>query len=154
MWRANPAIVSCVAAAALVVSCSSPSGGPLDAREIREATVVQFSYEAVNPESVRIPADGNVTWVNLAPETVGFVVFPASIASSFRCADLAPYFARAANVYRSLPLTDMESRRVQLPCSLAPGSYDYEIWLTGAGLGEEFDPGQPQQVLRAKIVVD
>jgi hypothetical protein len=154
MSRADLGMIACVAAAALLLSCSSPSGGASGAGAFREPTVVQFSYQAVTPETVRIATDGNLTWTNLAPETAAYVVFPASIAASFRCTDLHPYFSRTANLYRSLPLTGMESRRVQLPCSLAPGSYDYEIWITGSGLGEEFDPGAPQQVLRAKIIVE
>jgi len=116
--------------------------------------VVQFSYQAVDPETVRIPTDGNVTWVNMAPDTRAFVVFPASIASAFGCKDLLPYFSRTANVYRSLPLTGVQSERVQLPCPLAPGSYAYEIWLTGAGFGEEFSADAPGQILRARIVVE
>jgi hypothetical protein len=108
----------------------------------------------VDPETVRIPADGNVTWVNTAADTRGFVVFPASIASGFRCRDLRPYFTRAASVYRSLPITVTESDHVELPCSLAPGSYDYEIWLLGVGFGTESDPDRPEQILRAKIVVE
>ena len=136
---------------ALLLSCTGAMGG---AGAYREPIVVQFSYEAVQPETVRIPADGNLTWLNAAPETQAFVVFPASIASSFRCDDLRPYFTKAADVYRSLPLTGSETERVQLPCALAPGTYDYEIWLVGAGLAAEFDGSGPQRVLRAKIVVE
>ena len=43
---------------------------------------------------------------------------------------------------------------MQLPCSLARGTYDYEIWLQGAGVGGEYDADQPSQILRAKIVVE
>ena len=154
MSRANVATVSCVAAAALLVSCSSPSGGAPGAFEVREPAVVQFSYQAVDPQTVRISGDGNVRWVNIADDALGFVVFPASIASGFRCNDLKPYFSRTANVYRSLPITGMESERVELPCPLAPGTYDYEIWLVSAGLGVEVDDVEPQQILRAKIVVE
>jgi len=154
MSRANRITVSCVAAAALLVACSSILGGAPGAGGYREPTVVQFSFEAVNPQTVRIPASGNVTWENLAADTRGFVVFPASIASAFRCDDLHPYFTRMESVYRSLPLTDEESERVQLPCPLAPGSYDYEIWLMGSGFGVDFGDGKPEHVLRAKIVVE
>jgi len=154
MSRANLARVSCVAAATLVVSCSSTSGGAPGAGEVREHAVVQFSYEAVDPETVSIPADGNVTWVNMAPDTRGFVVFPANIASAFGCKDLHPYFSRTGDVYRSLPITGMQSERVQLPCPLASGSYTYEIWLTGSGLGEESAADEPEQILRARIVVE
>jgi len=154
MSRANVATVSCVAAAVLLASCSSTSGGALGAGEAREPAVVHFSYEAVNPETVRITADGNVTWVNMAPDTRGFVVFPASIASGFRCDDLHPYFSKTANVYRSLPITGTQSERVELPCPLAPGTYDYEIWLMGSGFGVESGADEPEQILRAKIVVE
>lgn len=145
-------IVSCAAAAALLVACSGASGllgGPYV-----EPALVQFSYRVVTPQTVRIAAAGNVTWENTAPETFGFVILPAIIASSFRCADLHPYFVKNETVYRSLPLTDEESERVQLPCSLAPGSYDYEIWLFGAGFGELSADRAPDQILRAKIVVE
>jgi hypothetical protein len=81
------------------------------------------------------------------------VILPASIAASFRCQDLGPYFSKIENVYRSLPITDDESERVQLPCPLAPGSYDYEIWLLGSGFGDEVESDAPQTVLRARIVV-
>jgi hypothetical protein len=150
--------IACVAAAALLAACSSPSGVAAGDAWSREHAVVSFSYEAVDPETARIAPDGNVTWVNLEQDARGFVVFPASIASSFACDDLEPYFrkvvAKAADVYRSLPITATQSERVRLPCSLAPGSYDYEIWLQGSGVGEEFDAGQPEQILRAKIVVE
>jgi hypothetical protein len=153
MSRANAARVVHIAAA-LLVSCSNTSGGPPGAGGYREPSVVQFSYQAVIPETVRIPADGNLTWVNTAADTSGTVVFPASIAASFRCPDLRPYFSKAADVYRSLPITDTQSERVQLPCRLAPGTYDYEIWLRGSGFGEESDAARPDQILRARIVVE
>ncbi len=73
---------------------------------------------------------------------------------SFHCSDLRPYFVKMDTVYRSLPLLGVESERVQLPCALAPGSYDYEIWMFGAGFGKEFNDGRPQQILRGKIVVE
>ena len=43
---------------------------------------------------------------------------------------------------------------MQLPCPLAPGSYDYEIWLVEGGLAAEVAPGRPEQILRAQIVVE
>ena len=151
MSRTDPIPLTCLAAAAFFLSCSGTSGGLLGG-PYREPTLVQFSYEAVNPQTVSIPPDGNVTWQNNAPETRGFVVFPASIASV--CRDLNPSFVRMESVYRSRPLVDGSSEPVQLPCSLAPGSYDYEIWLIGAGFGSGFDQGRPEKILRAKIVVE
>jgi hypothetical protein len=151
MSSGKVATVSCVAA--VLASCSSPPGGA-PAGLSGEQAVVQFSYAAVEPQTVRIAVDGSVTWMNIAQDTRGFVVFPASIASSFRCEDLHPYFSRTAAGYRSLPITAVESERVELPCALAPGTYDYEIWLMGAGFGTEFGAGEPERILRAKIVVE
>jgi hypothetical protein len=143
--------LSGVALAALLLACAGSSkllGGPWV-----EPEVVQFSYLEVTPETVQIPPGGNVTWVNNADETRGFVVFPASIASAFQCTDLRPYFERAGDLYRSLELMDEESERVQLPCALAPGTYPYEIWLFGAGFGKGFDLAGPEKRLTGKIVV-
>jgi hypothetical protein len=154
MSRASLATFSCVAAAAFAVSCAGAPGGTWGTGEAAQPTVVQFSYQAVNPQTVRITADGNVSWVNDATDTRGFVVFPVTIASSFRCKDLHPSFTRTPSGYQSLPITGMQSERVQLPCALAPGSYDYEIWLTGSGFGAESDETRPAQILRAKILVE
>jgi hypothetical protein len=152
------------AAAALSVSCSSMSGDVSEAEGIvsqAEAqakagqTLVTFNYFAVKPEVVRIPANGNVSWVNEAPETVGFVVFPLSVAAKFRCTDLKPYFNRVGDVYQSHQLLTVQSEDVRLPCALAPGTYDYEIWLMGAGSGSEANStNTPEQKLRAQIVVE
>jgi hypothetical protein len=93
-----------------------------------------------------------VVWENTAPDTRGFIVFPVSIAESFRCSDLGPSFSRTLNDYRSLPIGGMQGDRVGLPCALAPGSYDYEVWIVGGGFGDEIT-GDPQ-VLHATIVVE
>jgi hypothetical protein len=151
MTTARLATQSRVAAVALLVSCAGAPGGAPGADQ---PTVVQFSYRAVNPHTARIPSAGNVNWVNIAPDTRGFVVFTASIASSFRCKDLQPIFSKTPEGYQSLPITGMQSERVQLPCALAPGSYDYEIWLTGSGFEKESTGTRPAQILRAKIVVE
>jgi hypothetical protein len=154
MPRVHAAVGSGLAAVVLVAACATPSGTAPESEWSRGLAVVKFSYRAVAPETVRITADGNVTWVNAAPDTRAFVVFPASIASDFRCADLRPYFSRSADTYRSIPITAVQSAQLQLPCSLAPGSYDYEIWIEGTGLGAVSDAGKPERVLRARIVVD
>lgn len=146
-------LVSCLAAAVLLVSCTGSSGGLLGG-PYSEPTLVQFSYDAITPQTVRIAPDGNVRWENNADDARGFVILPESMTPSFHCSDLRPYFVKMDTVYRSLPLLGVESERVQLPCALAPGSYDYEIWMFGAGFGKEFNDGRPQQILRGKIVVE
>jgi hypothetical protein len=146
-------VATCAIASAFAVSCSGLPGRTPDTGGPREHAVVQFTESAVAPETVRITPDGNVNWVSTAAEYTGFVVFPASVASSFTCDDLRPDFSKIPEGYRSLPLTDYASERVELPCPLVPGSYDYEIWLIGAGLGQAYDGYRPERKLRGQIVV-
>ncbi len=137
------------ALAALFVSCATPG-----ADEPRKHAVVQVSFESLRPETVRIPADGNVTWVNLAPDSRAFVVFPETASPAFTCGeDLDPYFRKIPGGYQSLPITDFESRIVRLPCALKPGSHAYEIWIMGAGLGQT-DASGPERKLQGKIIVE
>ena len=118
-----------------------------------EIVVVQFDYDGLKPESVQIAPDGNVRWVNLVADSSGFVVFPTSISESFSCGrDLKPYFAPIEGGYQSLAITSFEPRRVQLPCSLESGTYGYEVWIMGAGLGETTT--NPQRKLSGTIVVE
>jgi hypothetical protein len=42
---------------------------------------------------------------------------------------------------------------VELPCPLAPGTYDYEVWIVGAGFGEADEP-RPERKLPGQIVVE
>lgn len=147
----------CVWATALLVACSSTSGKMPGAAAADEPTVVRFSYDAVKPPTVSIRSDGHLKWVNTAPDTTAVVVFPAAMASQFRCADLGPYFSKSQDVYRSLPLAgsdvEIDAATVDLPCALDPGSYDYQIWFMGTGFGMEGTNAQPEQILRAKIIV-
>ena len=152
----NPlATVSCVAAAALLLSCASVDSFVRTADEAQPATRVQFTYQAVNPVTVTIAPTGNVQWENLSLDAVGFVIFPANIVSSLRCTELRPYLTKLENGdFRSPPISNsMASETAKLPCSLAPGTYDYEVWLMGQGFGEEGFSAEPQQVLHARIVV-
>lgn len=152
MARANPIVRAGIAALLPLLACASPSGG--GGGGVGSPSVVRFSSEAVTPPTVTIASDGNVRWVNTAADSRGVVVFPASVATRFRCSDLGPYFTRAPDGIRSLPIGDFESSTVQLPCPLAPGSYDYEIRLFGAGFGVEGEDVEPTRVLRARIVVE
>jgi hypothetical protein len=149
VWK-TALVVASVALAAPFLSCASTPGSGGSGQN----AIVNFSFDALNPKTVRIPADGNITWVNIAPDSRGFVVFPASIAQSFTCGEnLQPYFRKIAGGFQSLPIGGVESNHVQLPCSLAPGSYDYEIAIMGAGLGETFE-SSPERKLPGTIVVE
>ena len=146
---------SCVVTALLLLSCSGTSGGSPGAGSAREHVVVEFSGFAVNPKTVHLTPDGNLRWVNVGPDYSGYIVFPTSISQAFTCGDdLQPYFSKTDKGYVSLPITGDTSERVQLPCPLAPGSYDYEIWLMGTGFGSEYDYGRPERALAGKIVVE
>lgn len=142
-------------AIALLGACASAESMWRDAEAASAATRVEFSYQAVTPETVTIAPGGNVTWENTALDVVGFVIFPGSISQHLACTDYRPYLTKLTDGrFRSPPLANGVSERAQLPCALAPGSYDYEIWLMGEGFGiSGGDVITPQQVLRAKLVV-
>ena len=148
-------IVFCAASAALLGACASSESMWRDAEAASAATRVEFSYQAVNPETVTIAPGGNVEWFNTALDVIGFVIFPGSIAEHLSCTDYRPYLTKLTDGrFRSPPLANGVSERAQLPCALAPGSYEYEIWLMGEGFGiSGGDVITPQQVLRAKLVV-
>jgi len=149
MWQTVIFSVFLVLAAPLLSYASDDAVG-----DVRPNAIVDFSFYELSPKTVHIPADGNITWVNLAPDSLGFVVFPASIAQSFSCGEnLQPYFRKIEGGFQSLPITSSEPDRVQLPCSLAPGSYDYEIAITGAGSGEN-DEADAERKLPGTIVVE
>lgn len=152
MPRIDLVVASCVAAGVLLASCAEVPGARSGSGLEAPATVVQFSYDKVEPATVHIRADARVAWENIAQDTNGYVVLPASIAASFRCSDLGPAFSRTSNDYRSVPIAGMQGDQVSLPCALAPGRYDYEILLVGTGFGDEA-PMRPT-VLRATIVVE
>jgi hypothetical protein len=141
--------LACAGLALSLVSCATGSGSDPG----RAHAVVQFSYAAVKPETVRIPTDGTVTWINVAADSRGVIVFPASTSSGSTCGEnLRPDFQEVSGAYQSRPIEHFESAPVQLPCPLEPGTYPYEIWLRGTGLGETIVEG-PERKLRATIVV-
>jgi hypothetical protein len=149
MWKTTLFVASVALAAPFLSCASAPGSGGSGQNEI-----VNFSFDELSPKTVHIPADGNITWVNLAPDSRGFVLLPTSIAKSFSCGDdLRPYFEKVEGGYESLPIDSFEPRRVQLPCPLAPGVYDYEIRLMNAGLAET-GSASAKRKLDGKIVVE
>jgi hypothetical protein len=149
MWK-TALFVATIALAAPFLSCASAPGSGGSGQN----AIVNFSFDELNPKTVHISADGNITWVNLAPDSRGFIVFPASIAQSFTCGEkLEPYFRRIEGGFQSLPIANVEPNHVQLPCPLAPGSYDYEIAIMGAGLGQTGETS-PERKLPGTIVVE
>lgn len=136
-----------IALAGLLASCASspdPSGSG-------EPAVVRFSFEGVTPQTVEVPAGGNVGWVNEAPDATGYVVLPSSVASSESCDDVGPDFRESPGGYRSVAIQPFEEEPVLMPCPLPPGEYDYEILVTGTGLGEGVGGGP---TLHGRIVVE
>lgn len=144
-------LIVCTLSAALLVSCANGMGS---SGGMNEPLRIQFSGTGLQPETARIPADGNVTWVNQALEYRGIVVLPASMGASFTCSDLRPTFERVSAGYQSLAITQEDPENVTLPCALRPGTYPYELWLFGQGLGELSDDAVPARKLRGTLVVE
>jgi hypothetical protein len=153
MSKTHPSVVSYVAIAALLGACASVDSFVKTADEAIAPTTVQFTYDAVSPQTVTLAPGGNVTWVNNALDVVGFVVFQGSIASSLRCQELRPYLTRLeSGEFRTQPITGVVTEQAKLPCALAPGRYDYQVWLMGEGFGDEGIGSAPQKVLHGTIV--
>ena len=150
--RRATGVFACAGLAVLAASCASSLGPP--------RRVVQFNLEQLIPDPVRIREDGNVTWVNLAPETAGYIIFPATRALEKSCGgDFSASYQRMGEGYQSLPVeSGPKSRRLQLPCRLQPGEYTYEVWLESVGLGatvgeRRIRPG-PKHRLTGTIIVE
>jgi len=119
-----------------------------------DTVYIRFAFDSIDPVSAHIGKDQDVQWVNLAEDSAGRVVFPASIASKFECADLAPMFERVEETYQSLRIEGTMSEPVTLPCPLAAGSYDYEIWVYSVGDEISGDEMLPSNKFRAVLVVE
>ena len=141
----------CVALAAHGVSCAAnPVAGPTG------HTLVQVSFTGLSPETVQIPSDGNITWVNGSADSSAIVVLPASMGASFTCAELGPVFRQTAEGYESLPILSQwspQTERVELPCALRPGRYDYSVRIQNSGLAQTEAAG-PGRTLSGVIVVE
>lgn len=155
MSKLHASVLSGVMAAVLLVACASVDSFVKQADEASAPVVVHFNYDAVEPATVTIPSDGNVMWINDSLDDIAFVIFPSRIAASLRCTELRPYLTKLQDGrYRSPPLTGTVTERAQLPCTLAPGTYDYQVWLMGNGFGfEGAESVKPQKALRATLVV-
>ena len=149
MARLVSGFAASLALAVIASSCASTTHSGGSGRN----AIVHFSFDELSPQTVRIPADGNVHWVNEAVESRGFVVFPASIGRAFRCGEeLGPYFRKVEGGFRSLPIDSYEPRRVQLPCPLAPGRYDYEVVITNTNRGQTAESGAGRKLVGTIVV--
>lgn len=143
-------VILCATLGLLLSACAATN----PSTESGRVALVQFSYDGLKPAVVHITPDGNIKWVNLAPDSQGVIVFPDSISTSFSCGGaLEPYFVPTEDGYRSLPIASFEPNRVELPCSLEAGTYDYEMWIMGKGFGD-FGAASAQRRLPGKIVVE
>ncbi len=142
---------------ATALSCASSGASPSSipgAGFEGEVVFVRFNFGSVDPVSAQAAKNRNVQWVNLAQDVAGQVVFPASIASSFECgSDLAPMYEKVGETYRSLHIEGTMGARVTLPCPLAVGNYDYEIWLYGIGDGMVGGATVPVNKFSAKLII-
>jgi hypothetical protein len=126
---------------------------PVTTNKPRKNVMVQFTQASVHPSVARVLPGGNIVWINYADSSAGAVVFDESIKESFTCSDLRPLFSKVAAGYQSIPITSAGGENVSLPCPLKPGTYDYQIYLGGGGMGG-IGIDDPQITLPAKIVVE
>jgi hypothetical protein len=134
----------------LSLCCAAPTTTPTPPQQ---HAMVEFSFDSLSPASVKLTAGGNVEFVNRGEDMTGVVVLPAETAAGLACGErVGPMFRKTDAGLASLPIDDADESRVQLPCSLAPGTYSYEIWIFGAGLGEVVEGALKK--LPGKIIVE
>jgi hypothetical protein len=134
MPRTTLVLLAC-AFASLLPGCSTTSGSAATEPEAE----VRFDYDAVHPETVRIQPGSAIVWTNIAPDTRAVIVFPATTpAAMFSCAGNVDFQKTRAG-YSSRPIDPDRPNPVRLPCPLASGTYPYEVWITGTGLGATVD---------------
>jgi hypothetical protein len=137
-----PLVASALSLCGLLACASATTG------EAPRRVIVEFTFESIRPQTARITPDTSVRWVNLAPDTEGFVLFPATSCSG----DVGRHYRETAAGYQSLAVADFEPMDVGLPCRLSAGEHEYEILITGTGLGAT-DGGRAGHKLNGTLVV-
>ena len=117
--------------------------------------MVQFTDTTLHPTTAQLLAGGTVSWVNYASLYDGSIVFPPATVAGFTCSDLRPDWGKTADGAQSIPITmGAAANDLEIPCPLAPGSYDYEVWLFSPGVGDPSGLDEPEARMQGRIVVE
>jgi|ETNmetMinimDraft_26_1059896.scaffolds.fasta_scaffold168649_1 hypothetical protein len=116
--------------------------------EVRSHRVVQINNMKLAPEVAEVSgADNSVVWTNWS-NNVASVHFPASMKSAFTCDELRPQFVLSGDRIESVEVLG-GNESLATPCPLKPGSYSYEVWLSGSRMQRE----NPHLKIQGKIEV-
>ena len=151
----NRQIIAAAASAALLLGPATAWSGDDEGHHKRKHHVVTIGNMEVHPKVIQLPKDEVVVWVNYSDETAQ-IAFPEGDAQKFTCPNLKPTFHRSGD--GKLVSRGIGSLEFALPCRLAPGSYDYEVYLSSgfggmaAGIGDTA-VDDPERTFQGKIVV-
>jgi len=70
------------------------------------------------------------------------------MANAFVCKDLRPQFVLSGDRIESVQALG-DNENLSTPCALKPGSYEYEVWLSGSRMDRE----NPQLKIKGRIEV-
>jgi hypothetical protein len=138
-----------VCASLLLGACAGGAGRAGDDDQV----VVKFDDRRIEPAAARVARGRQVRWFSTSGDFGGRVVFPQNIESSSSCDGLGPGFHLIEGQYVS-DFIQMDGRQVEIPCTLDPGRYAYEIRIYGVGFGGERDPAQVENRLRGELIVE
>ena len=124
------------------------SGCASNPGEANSHKVVQINNMNLAPKVVQVSGSKNsIAWTNWS-SSVASVQFPASMASAFVCSDLRPQFVLSGDRIESVQALG-DNENLATPCALKPGSYEYEVWLSGSRMDRE----NPQLKIKGRIEV-
>ena len=124
------------------------SGCASNPGEANSHKVVQINNMSLAPKVVQVSGSKNsIAWNNWS-SSVASVQFPASMADAFVCKDLRPQFVLSGDRIESVQALG-DNENLATPCSLKPGSYEYEVWLSGSRMDRE----NPQLKIKGRIEV-
>lgn len=150
VWRSALAVV---ALALAVGGCAQPSWQQQDTTDKpRIHVMIRFDDTTIQPDVARIKAGGTVSWVTYTTEYHGSVVLPPGVRQDLHC-DVRPDFMEiSGGGLQSIPIGG-DDDDLDLPCPLKPGTYDYQIFLQGAGgLGQGLQ--NPEVTMKGSIIVE
>jgi hypothetical protein len=110
-----------------------------------EHHLVRIGSNALHPETLTLGPNDAFGWLNYG-DRIASVSFPASVAEKMLCRERSSFRLTGDRIESG----DIQARQFVSLCSLAPGTYEYEVAMR-SGIGGSGDA--PGRTLRGTLVV-
>lgn len=125
---------------------AAPAARAEDADHIgHDHRLVRIGSNTLYPETLTVGASDAFGWLNYG-DRIARVSFPASVADKMLCSERTSFRLTGDRIESG----DIQARQFVSLCSLAPGTYEYEV-ATRAGIGGS--GAAPGRTLRGTLVV-